>query len=85
MFFVDNFTHIKKLQSYHEAKKDKNWAKPMKEELDAPDVSHTWELTYYGKKKVIGSMWIYKFTLNSDGTFDRYEARSWRKGTIKLY
>lgn len=51
MAFLDNLTHIKKPQSYHEAKNDENYVKAMEQELDALDANHIWKLTNLIKKK----------------------------------
>lgn len=51
MAFLDNLTHIKKPQSYHETKNDENYVKAMEQELDALDANHIWKLTNLIKKK----------------------------------
>ena len=52
------------------------WWEAMKEELQALQNNHTWDV---GKllegKKPLGCRWIYKIIYNKDGISERYKAR----------
>ena len=53
----------------------------MKEELDAPHKTGTWDLVDLPSgKSAIGYKWVYKVKTRLDGTFDRYKARLVAKG-----
>jgi len=48
----------------------------MKEELDAFNANHTWQLTPLPPRKTsISCKWLYKIKHKSDGTLDRYKTR----------
>ena len=48
----------------------------MKEELDALDHNHTWDIVECPSiVKPIGCKWIYSIKLKSDGSLDRHKAR----------
>ena len=47
--------------------------------------NETWSVTELPKgKRAIGSKWIYKLKLKSDGSTERYKARLVARDTIKL-
>lgn len=53
----------------------------MNTEIEALESNKTWEITDLPRgKKAIGSKWVYKVKLKSDGTVDRYKARLVAKG-----
>lgn len=57
------------------------WKAAMDIEYKALIDNNTWELTTLPKgKRAIGSKWVYKKKLNSDGTIDKYKARLTAKG-----
>ena len=48
----------------------------MKEELDAPHKTRTWDLVDLPSgKAAISCKWVYKIHTRSDGTVDRYKVR----------
>jgi len=53
----------------------------MKEELNALEHNHTWNVTSLpAGKATIGCKWIYKIKYKSDGSIERYKARLVAKG-----
>ena len=53
----------------------------MQQELKAFDENNTWELVSLPHgKKAIGSKWVYKVKLRSDGSLERHKARLIAKG-----
>jgi len=53
----------------------------MKEELNALEHNHTWNVTSLPVgKATIGCKWIYKIKYKSDGSIERYKARLVAKG-----
>ena len=58
----------------------------MKDELQALDCNHSWELVKLPNgKKTVGCRWIYKIKYNSDGLVERYKARLVAKGYTQTY
>ena len=73
-------------QSYHEASSDPQWQLAMKEELQALEQTHTWDLVDPPSgKTLIGSKWVYKIKQKSDGSVERYKARLVAKGFTQEY
>ncbi|CAO2832503.1 unnamed protein product [Amaranthus hypochondriacus] len=55
-------------------------------ELNALHKNNTWELVSLPpSKKAIGSKWVYKVKLKSDGSLERYKARLVAKGYHQQY
>ena len=72
--------------NYNEATKDNNWKQAMQLELDALQQNNTWELvTLPIEKKPIGSKWVYKIKLKSNGSLERFKARLVAKGYNQQY
>ena len=58
----------------------------MKEELDALDQNHTWDIVDCPSAvKSIGSKWIYSIKLKYDVSLDRYKARLVALGNKQEY
>lgn len=58
----------------------------MQQELDALAHNHTWDLVPLPLgKKPIGSKWVYKVKLRSDGTLERHKARLVAQGYNQKY
>lgn len=67
--------------SYNEASKDPQWVEAMHNEIDALNRNKTWKIVTLPKgKRAIGSKWVYKVKLKSDGSLERYKARLVAKG-----
>ena len=63
-------------KSYKEAFKDKKWRKAVKVEVDALELSRTWDLVDLPKgKKAIGSKWVFTIKYNANGTIERHKGR----------
>lgn len=59
--------------TYKEAVNDIKWQDAMQTKLGALDHNHTWDLVELPHgKKTIGSKWVYKVKLRSDGSLERY-------------
>ena len=68
-------------QNVTKACKDECWVKAMDEELDQIEKNNTWELVPRPKdKNVIGTKWVFKNKLNSNGEVIRNKARLVCKG-----
>lgn len=79
--FLSNLSNICEPHSYAQACKYPHWNKAMTEELRALEKNNTWELTTLPVgKKPIGSNWVYKVKVNSDGTGERFKACLVAKG-----
>ena len=73
-------------QSYHEASTNPQWKLAMKEELQALEKTHTWDLVDPPSgKALVGSKWVYKIKQKSDGSVERYKARLVAKGFTQEY
>ena len=61
-------------KSYEEASKDPNWTTAMNKEIQALIDNQTWAVVDLLKgNKAIGSKWVYKIKLKSDGSLERLE------------
>lgn len=59
-------------KTYKEAVQDPSWQLAMQKELKALELNNTWELVSLPSgKKAIGSKWVYKIKLKSDGSLER--------------
>ena len=80
---------MKEPTSFYEASKDPNWCKAMQVELVAQvqvelvalEANNTWSIQPLPPGKVpIGSKWVFKVKLRSDGSLEKYKARLVAKG-----
>nr|GEW67718.1 retrovirus-related Pol polyprotein from transposon TNT 1-94 [Tanacetum cinerariifolium] len=63
--------------TYYEAIKDKRWRSAIDSELEAPEQNKTWMIEKLPpNKKDLGCKWVYKIKYKSDGTIERFKARS---------
>lgn len=63
-------------KTYTEAQRHHEWRKAMSTEYDALLRNQTWKLVPKPSNvNIIGSKWVYKVKLRSDGTLERYKAR----------
>ena len=68
--------NIHELKGYLTALKIPHWFKAMQEEIKALNHNHTWDLVPSPSiANVVGSKWVFKTKLNSDGIVERYKAR----------
>ena len=68
-------------KSYQDAATKTEWKIAMQKELQALDANNTRELVPLPSgKKAIGSKWIYKVKLKSDGILEKHNARLVAKG-----
>ncbi|GFY92952.1 hypothetical protein Acr_08g0013480 [Actinidia rufa] len=60
-------------RNFREASSNPNWKRVMKDELDALDKTHTWDIVDLpSEKSKVGCKWVYKIKTQADGTIDRY-------------
>uniref|UniRef100_A0A2N9ILI1 Reverse transcriptase Ty1/copia-type domain-containing protein n=1 Tax=Fagus sylvatica TaxID=28930 RepID=A0A2N9ILI1_FAGSY len=79
--FVLNAFAIREPTSFLEASKDPNWCQAMQTKLAALEANNTWTLQPLPPGKVpIGSKWVFKVKLRSDGSLERYKVRLVAKG-----
>ncbi|KAL0458803.1 UNVERIFIED_CONTAM: Retrovirus-related Pol polyprotein from transposon RE2 [Sesamum latifolium] len=79
--FLAALSTIQEPRCYKEAKGNVEWEQAMQQELEALEQNNTWEIVHLPKdKRAIGSKWVYKVKLKSDGSVDRYNARLVAKG-----
>ncbi|KAL0436217.1 UNVERIFIED_CONTAM: Retrovirus-related Pol polyprotein from transposon RE1 [Sesamum radiatum] len=68
-------------KTFSQAQKYVEWQRAMKEEIEALEKNRTWDITPLPTgKRAIGSKWVFKLKLNSDGSVNRYKARLVAKG-----
>lgn len=71
---------------YSEAVKHECWRNAMKEELQALEDNHTWDIVPRpSNAKTIGCKWVYSIKLRSNGTLDRFKARLVALGNKQKY
>uniref|UniRef100_A0A2N9HKX8 Integrase catalytic domain-containing protein n=1 Tax=Fagus sylvatica TaxID=28930 RepID=A0A2N9HKX8_FAGSY len=79
--FVLNASTIREPTSFQEASQDPKWCEAMQAELAALEANNTWTIQPLPHGKVpIGSKWVFKVKLKSDGSLERYKARLVAKG-----
>lgn len=79
--FVNSIDKLVEPKNFHEASKDENWVKAMKEEISALENNKTWKLVNLREgNRTIGCKWVYEIKYNSDGSLERYKARLLAKG-----
>jgi hypothetical protein len=79
--FVLNASSIREPTTYHEASQDPKWCEAMQAELAALKANNTWSIQPLPPSKVpIGSKWVFKVKLRSNGSLERYKARLVAKG-----
>ena len=84
--FLIKQSHWREPTSYKEAVKDTQWQVAMQQELAALHQNNTWDLVPPPPgKKTIGSRWVYKIKLKSDGSLERYKAPLVAKGYNQQY
>ncbi|CAI0405618.1 unnamed protein product [Linum tenue] len=72
--------------TYQEAVKFEHWRRAMREEQDALEENHTWDVVPLPKnKRAIGNKWVYKDKYRPDGTLERHKARLVAKGFTQVY
>ncbi|KAE9596295.1 putative RNA-directed DNA polymerase [Lupinus albus] len=72
--------------SYQEAVLDPLWQQAMNDELSALHKTGTWTMVSLPPdKRAIGSRWVFKIKIKSDGSIERYKARLVAKGYAQQY
>lgn len=83
---ISQLCNITEPSSYKEASTDPIWVEAMNTELKALENNHTWDLVSLPPgKKCIGSKWVYRVKLKSDGSLERCKARLVAKGFNQRY
>ncbi|KAL4347795.1 hypothetical protein GQ457_17G000690 [Hibiscus cannabinus] len=79
--YINNIDILKEPKNYKQAVMHDCWQTAMKEEIEALERNHTWDLVPLPPgKQTIGCKWVYKTKLKSDGSLERYKARLVAKG-----
>ncbi|KAM1317488.1 hypothetical protein ACFX2H_002737 [Malus domestica] len=84
--FLSLLSNENEPKSFQEASVNPVWQEAMHEELNALNDNHTWSVIKLPqRKKVVGSMWIYKTKFHSDGPIERHKARLVARGLTQTY
>lgn len=74
--FIAKVCEIQEPANFTEASQYPLWLEAMAKEIDALNSNHTWDLTDLPpEKRAIGSKWVFKVKLKSDGSLERCKAR----------
>ncbi|CAN1181640.1 Retrovirus-related Pol polyprotein from transposon TNT 1-94 [Linum perenne] len=85
-YLAMTITNLNEPTSFNEAVKDENWRNAMKNELQALEDNHTWDIVPCPEgKKPVGCKWVFKVKLHADGKIERYKARLVAKGFTQIY
>ncbi|KAL8107165.1 hypothetical protein AgCh_023827 [Apium graveolens] len=83
---ITKICDIHEPSSYVKASVHPLWVEAMSKEISALNTNNTWELVDLPKgKKAIGSKWVFKVKLKSDGSLERCKARLVAKGFNQRY
>ncbi|PWA96217.1 hypothetical protein CTI12_AA041970 [Artemisia annua] len=78
---IHNINSTVEPKSFTQASKNPRWKEAVDKELHALHLNHTWEVvTLPIGKRAIGSKWVFRIKLHSDGTVEKYKARLVAKG-----
>ena len=81
LHFCNMISSIMEPKFYHQVAQDAKWREAMATKISALEANHTWTLTPLPlNKRPIGCKWVYKVKYRSNGTMERYKARSVAKG-----
>lgn len=79
--YIAATSNIIELTTYSEAAKDTRWIDAMKDEIEALQNNHTWDIVPLPVGKIpIGCKWIYKVKYKVAGEVERFKARLVAKG-----
>lgn len=79
--YLAKFSNLIEPRNFKEAAEDDNWVQAMKQEIQALEDNHTWEVVDLPPgKNVIGSKWVYKIKYQANGDVERFKARLVAKG-----
>ncbi|KAL8103627.1 hypothetical protein AgCh_027995 [Apium graveolens] len=79
--FMSKVCDIHEPATYHEASLNPLWIEAMAKEIDALNSNNTWDFVDLPPgKKAIGSKWVFKVKLKSDGSLERCKAHLVAKG-----
>ena len=75
-------SYTEAVQHHHQSR----WESAMKDEMHSMKTNDVWELVPRPPdRKVIGSKWIFKVKMGSNGTIERYKARLVAQGCTQKY